>query len=170
MIIGIGDIARILKDRDGAIFFASGVSNSQCTDKNEFQREIDLFNDVLSNHNGESFFYFSTMSIYLKSSPYIAHKLRMENFVKLSYPNYNIIRIGNITFGKNSNTFINYFRNCIVNGLPYEVRDEYKYLIHEKELRLLTDNLPLIGRNEISVTGRIVKVQDIVNELLNEQG
>jgi hypothetical protein len=94
----------------------------------------------------------------------------MEQLVKNSYPNYNIIRIGNITFGDNPKTFINYFRHKIENDLPYTVFDEYRYLISERELLSITDNMPDKGRNEISVTGRIVKVQDVVNELLHEQG
>jgi len=41
-IVGSGDIASVLKDRDGFIFFASGVSNSQETRESEYQREKDL--------------------------------------------------------------------------------------------------------------------------------
>jgi hypothetical protein len=36
MIIGNGNIAKVLKDRDDLIFFASGVSNSSCEDQNEY--------------------------------------------------------------------------------------------------------------------------------------
>jgi UDP-2-acetamido-2,6-beta-L-arabino-hexul-4-ose reductase len=169
MILGKGDIASVLNDREGVIYFASGVSNSQCEDEKEFERERDLFMEMFLKygHLGYAFFYFSTLSVYFKNSPYTRHKLKMENLIKASYPNYTIIRIGNITWGNNPNTFINYFRNCIDAGIPYFVRDEYKYLISEKELVTLTDNLPLIGKYEISVTGKIVKVQDVVNELLN---
>lgn len=42
MIIGGGDIASIVNDRDGAIFFLSGVSNSNETRNSEFIREIEL--------------------------------------------------------------------------------------------------------------------------------
>jgi UDP-2-acetamido-2,6-beta-L-arabino-hexul-4-ose reductase len=171
MILGKGDIASVLNDREGAIYFASGVSNSQCSDEKEFERERELFMEIFLKygHLGYCFFYFSTLSIYTKVSLYTLHKMRMENLVKASYPNYNIIRIGNITWGQNPNTFINYFKQCIQAGIPYAVRDEYKYLINEKELLTLTDHLPLAGKHEISVTGKIVKVQDVVNELLNDK-
>lgn len=171
MIVGKGDIASILNDRDRIIFFASGVSNSQCTDEKQFERERDLFMEMFLKYGNYeySFFYFSSLSIYTKVSPYTLHKIKMENLVKMSYPNYCIIRIGNVTWGQNPNTFINYFRNCIENDIPYQVRDEYKYLINEKELLTLTDNIPVTGKYELSVTGRIVKVQDVVNELLNDK-
>ena len=42
MIVGKGDIASILNDREGAIFFASGVSKSTETNESEFWREIEL--------------------------------------------------------------------------------------------------------------------------------
>jgi UDP-2-acetamido-2,6-beta-L-arabino-hexul-4-ose reductase len=171
MILGNGDIASVLNDRDGVIFFASGVSNSQCTDEKQFERERDLFMEIFLKYGnyGYSLFYFSSLSIFLKDTPYTRHKMKMEQLVKTSYPNHSIIRIGNITWGKNPNTFINYFRTCIEADIPYFVKDEYKYLIGEKELLTLTDNLPLSGKNELSVTGKIVKVQDVVNELLNEK-
>jgi hypothetical protein len=170
MIIGSGDIASILIDRPGAVFFASGVSNSQEKDRASFERERMLLHLVsIQNDVNVCLFYFSSLSINFVDTPYTRHKNQMEQLVKTLFRNCNIIRIGNITFGKNPNTFINYFRNCIEKGLPYQVRDEYKYLITEKEILLLTQSLPLSGQHEISVTGKIVKVQNVVNELLNEQ-
>jgi hypothetical protein len=168
-LIGSGDIACALNPRQGAIFFASGVSDSKEKNKSEFLRERELLHFVCGeNTKNYCLFYFSTLSINFVDTPYTRHKNQMEGLVKTLFTNYNILRIGNITFGTNPNTFINYFRNCIEKGLPYQVRDEWKYLITKKELLLLTDNLPLTGKNEISAFGRIVKVQQVVNELRNE--
>ena len=164
MIIGHGDLASILQDREGALFFASGVSNSQETSKYQFEREIKLFTEQPTDL---CIFYFSTLSIYLKQSYYTDHKKHMEQLIRDRYENFNIIRIGNITWGDNPNTFINYFRRMIAQNKPYKVVDEYRYLISTEEILLLTNNLPLTGRNEINVTGQIVKVQDVVNSLLN---
>lgn len=166
MKIGRGDISSVINDREGACFFASGVSNSQETSKYQFEREIKLLTKVPTDL---CLFYFSTLSIYYKRSPYVEHKKHMEQLIRDRFENYNIIRIGNITFGDNPNTFINYFRRMIAQGKPFKVLDEYRYLISKEELILLTDNLPLTGRNEINVCGRIVKVQDVVNELINEK-
>jgi hypothetical protein len=161
MIIGKGDIASVLNDRDGAIFFAAGVSNSSEVKKSEFQREIELLNQQDKN---KCLFYFSSISVddISKNSEYLEHKKRMEHLVKLNFQNYNIIRIGNITWGTNPNTFINYIKNKIKNKEDVEIKDEYKYMIDKEQLILLTNNLPLIGQNQISVFGKMAKVKDLI--------
>ena len=161
MIIGKGDIASILNDREGAIFFASGVSKSTETNESEFWREIELLDKQDKN---KCIFYFSSIAIddITKNSDYLAHKRKMELFIKSNFENYNIIRIGNITWGNNPNTFINYIKNKIKKGEPVEIKDEYKYMIDKEQLLLLTDNLPLIGQNTISVFGRMAKVKELI--------
>jgi hypothetical protein len=161
MIVGKGDIASILNDREGAIFFASGVSKSTETNESEFWREIQLLD---SQDKSKCIFYFSSIAIddITKNSEYLAHKRKMELFIKSNFENYNIIRIGNITWGNNPNTFINYIKNKIKKGEPVEIKDEFKYLIDKEQLILLTDNLPLIGQNTISVFGRMAKVKELI--------
>ena len=161
MIVGKGDIASILNDREGAIFFASGVSKSTETNESEFWREIQLLD---SQDKSKCIFYFSSIAIddITKNSDYLAHKRKMELFIKSNFENYNIIRIGNITWGNNPNTFINYIKNKIKKGEPVEIKDEFKYLIDKEQLILLTDNLPLIGQNTISVFGRMAKVKELI--------
>jgi hypothetical protein len=161
MIVGTGDIASVLNDRDGAIFFAAGVSNSSEKRESEFNREYELLNKQDKN---KCIFYFSSIAIddISKNSEYLQHKRRMELFIKSNFENYNIIRIGNITWGTNPNTFINYIRNKIKNGEPVEIKDEYKYMIDKEQLVLLADNLPLIGQNQISVFGRMAKVKELI--------
>ena len=161
MIVGRGDIASVLNDRDGAIFFVSGVSNSNEIRESEFMREIELLD---KQDKTKCIFYFSSIAIddITKNSDYLAHKRKMELFIKSNFENYNIIRIGNITWGNNPNTFINYIKNKIKKGEPVEIKDEFKYLIDKEQLILLTDNLPLIGQNTISVFGRMAKVAELV--------
>jgi hypothetical protein len=161
MIVGKGDIASILNDREGAIFFASGVSKSTETNESEFWREIELLD---KQDKSKCIFYFSSIAIddITKNSDYLAHKRKMELFIKSNFENYNIIRIGNITWGNNPNTFINYIKNKIKKGEPVEIKDEFKYLIDKEQLILLTDNLPLIGQNTISVFGRMAKVKELI--------
>ena len=93
-IIGHGDIASILNDRAGALFFASGVSNSAETVEENFKREIQL---LMNQPRENCIFYFSSISIYLKDSPYTNHKKKMERLIKSNWNNYNIIRLGNIS-------------------------------------------------------------------------
>jgi hypothetical protein len=161
MIIGKGDIASVLNDREGAIFFASGVSKSTETRESEFLREIEL---LKKQDTSKCIFYFSSIVIddINKNSQYIEHKRKMELLIKSNFENYNIIRIGNITWGNNPNTFINYIKNKIKNGETIEIKDEYKYMIDKEQLVLLTNNLPLIGQNTICVFGRMAKVKDLL--------
>jgi len=162
MIVGKGDIASILNDREGAIFFASGVSKSTETNESEFWREIELLD---KQDKTKCLFYFSSITLDDMSkigNQYLAHKRRMELLVKSNFKNYNIIRIGNISWGSNPNTFINYIKNKIKNGEPVEIKDEFKYLIDKEQLLLLTDNLPLVGQNTISVFGRMAKVNELI--------
>jgi hypothetical protein len=162
MIVGKGDIASILNDREGAIFFASGVSKSTETNELEFWREIELLD---KQDKTKCLFYFSSITLDDMSkigNQYLAHKRKMELLVKSNFKNYNIIRIGNISWGSNPNTFINYIKNKIKNGEPVEIKDEFKYLIDKEQLLLLTDNLPLVGQNTISVFGRMAKVNELI--------
>lgn len=164
MIIGNGDIAKALHDRDGAIFFASGVSNSRCTDEREFKRERKLLVDTFHKHYkpGICLFYFSSISIDLVVNSYFTHKLAMELMIRGIWPDHNIIRLGNIDWGVNPHTFLNYLRNRKRRHLKYEIRDEYKYMINVDQLLMITDNLPLTGRNRISIFGDLKKVADLI--------
>lgn len=159
MIVGNGDIAKIIEDREGACFFASGVSNSRCNDLNEFLRESTL---LVQQPKDLCLFYFSSICIFDKNEHYALHKKVMEQVVRKNFKNYNIIRIGNIDWGINPNTFLNNLRAKKLAGEKFEIRDEYKYMISKEQLLLLTNNLPLIGKNEISVFGEMKKVKDLI--------
>jgi len=161
MIIGRGDIASVLNDREGATFFVSGVSNSNETRESEFLREMELLN---KQDKTKCLFYLSSIAVddMSKNSQYLQHKRKMELLIKSNFENYNIIRIGNITWGSNPNTFINYIKNKKNKGEPVEIKDEYKYVIDKEQLILLTDNLPLTGQNTICVFGRMAKVAELV--------
>ena len=89
MIIGNGDIASILNDRDGVVFFASGVSNSSEKRESEYQREKDL---LLKQDKSKCIFYFSSIVIDDKDKPetrYIRHKKEMEELIRKNFENYN---------------------------------------------------------------------------------
>lgn len=159
-IVGNGDIANILIDREHALFFASGVSNSNCNDEYEFKREHDLLYSLKDKKL--CCFYFSSISVFDRMSPYLLHKLEMEDYVKRWFECYNIIRIGNINFGVNPNTFINFIRNKIAKGEDVEIKDEYRYVISKEQLQLITSILPLDGKNEICVFGNKAKVKDLI--------
>jgi UDP-2-acetamido-2,6-beta-L-arabino-hexul-4-ose reductase len=161
MIIGYGDIGSILTDREGALLFASGVSNSNCTDEQQFTRERGL---LLAQDKSLCCFYFSSMFVEVRDTPYFNHKKKMEALVRGHFRNHNIIRLGNITFGTNPHTFINYLLDRIEKGLPCKIKNEYRYVIDKEHLVMLIKNLPLQGRNCFSAFTRMAKVKDLVND------
>jgi UDP-2-acetamido-2,6-beta-L-arabino-hexul-4-ose reductase len=157
--IGYGDIGSILTERDGALFFASGVSNSSCSESKQFKREIDL---LLGQDPSLCCFYFSSMFCETKNTPYFKHKRQMEDIVKTHFKNYNIIRLGNILWGSNPHTFINYIRHRIENGWPVKIKDEYRYVIDKQHLIMLTQTLPLDGQYCFSAFTRMAKIKDLI--------
>lgn len=163
MIIGNGDIASILNDRANVIFFASGVSNSNEIREEQFNREKEL---LLKQDKNMCIFYFSSIAIDIfekyEKNRYLQHKKQMEDIIKSNFKNYNIIRIGNINWGKNPNTFLNYIKNKIDNKEAVHILDEYKFMLDKSELVVLTDNLPIIGKNQISIFGKMIKVKDLL--------
>src|SRR5688572_17024422 len=102
MIVGSGDIATVLNDREGAILFAAGVSNSSCIDPVEFEKEYLRLKDFEGDKR--SLFYFGSINPTNKNTPYFKHKSFMESCVRAWFENYNIIRLGNISWGVNPNT------------------------------------------------------------------
>ena len=156
MIIGNGDIASVLPDRADLIFFASGVSNSQETKESEYQREEDL---LLKQDQREHIVYFSTLAIFYLDIRYTKHKLKMENRVKNKFSVYTIIRLGNIVWGTNPHTLINYLK-----AHPgAEIKDEYRFICDKEELLFWINLIPKWSC-EMNVPGRRMKVADIVKE------
>lgn len=165
MIIGTGDIAKVLTDRAGVILFAAGVSNSQCVDEYEYLREKKLI-ESLSLNTG-CFFYFSSISIFFKTSRYTKHKQEMEELVRRMYRHHNIIRLGNITWGSNPNTFLNYIKNMKNNNKPYVIKDELKFMIDKHQLNYVIAGLPIDSYGcTISLFGDAVKVEDAIEKYL----
>ncbi|MBB6371664.1 NAD(P)-dependent oxidoreductase [Chryseobacterium shigense] len=137
MIIGNGLIANSLRniDSEDNLFFASGVSNSLETKNSEFEREFSLVKNTLEKYSESKFIYFSTLSVNDQSkqdSPYILHKLQMENYIKENSGNHLILRVGNIVGkGGNPNTLFNYLRT--------QITGDHTFNVHSHARRLLID-------------------------------
>lgn len=160
MIIGNGDIASVLPDRDDLLFFASGVSNSQETREEEFERELELLS---KQDRKEHVVYFSSLSVFYANTPYTQHKLNVESAIKRAFRESTIIRIGNITWGTNPHTLINFIRNKITNKEQFEIKDVYRYIIDKDEF-LHWINLIPSWSCEMNLTGQRMKVADIVTK------
>lgn len=161
MIIGNGDIASVLPDREDRIYFASGVSNSQETRESEFQRELELlWEQNQAELDFRKLIYFSSLSIYYNDTPYTRHKKLLEETVRVWFPNYTIIRLGNITWGQNPNTLINYLKA----HPDAPIQDIYRYLVTKEQFLDCINNLPDFNC-EINLIGRKLKVEEIVEEI-----
>lgn len=157
MIIGNGDIASALKevDRDNLLFFASGVSNSQETDEEEYSRERHL---LVNQNRNYHIVYFSSLAVFYTTSRYVRHKKEMESVVKRFFPMHTIVRIGNITWGNNPHTFLNAYK-----AKPYEPKDEYRYMLEKEEFLHWIKLIPQ-WNCEMNIPGQRMKVADVVKK------
>jgi len=159
---GHGDIASALvdSDRNGFIFFASGVSNSREERESEYQREKNL---LLKQDKDKHLVYFGSLSVFYNKGRYQEHKLEMEQMVKDNFKNYTIIRLGNITWGDNPNTIINFFRKQKAVGQAFEVQDTERYVCTKDEFLHWIKLIPEWSC-EMNVPGKRMKVIDIIKE------
>lgn len=156
MIVGNGDIASVLPNNDDLLFFASGVSNSQCTDEAEYEREIKL---LFEQPKDKHLVYFSTLSIFYYDTRYTWHKRVVENAIKTNWPDHTIIRIGNITWGNNPHTLINFFKA----HPDAPIRDEWRYVVDKEEFLHWVNLIPGFSC-EMNIPGKRMKVKEIVDE------
>lgn len=163
MIVGHGDIASAIVDREDLLFFASGVSNSSETRQSEYQREIDL---LLSQDKNQHLVYFGSLCIFYSHSRYALHKKTMEDLVRLHFPKHTIVRMGNIAWGTNPHTLINFFRNQKALGETLNIRDEYRFIILDKaEFQHWLSMIPTWSC-EMNITGKRMTIKQIVDELV----
>ena len=165
MIIGKGLIASLFADCDdeNIVFFASGVSNSSETNHEHFNREENLILDTIEGNNNKLFIYFSTCSIYDSSktnSPYVLHKLRMEEIIKNSTENHLILRVSNaVGKGGNPNLLMNYLVRSVHNGETINVHTKAtRNLIDAEDVRNLT--LELIEQKKFNKIVNIAYLQN----------
>ena len=166
MIIGNGDLASVLKevDNDKFLFFASGVSNSKETRLSEYEREEKLLKRLLfSRDKPKHVVYFSSLCVFYSGTTYAQHKKDMESLVKENFDHYTIVRIGNITWGSNPHTLINFFKNKINQGESFEIQDVYRYIVDKDEFLHWIGMIPN-WNCEMNIPGRRMLVKDVIDE------
>jgi dTDP-4-dehydrorhamnose reductase len=129
MIIGSGLMARVFAGRPTAgadvVVLAAGVSNSQCSDPREFERERELVERTLGEAvNARQVVYFSTCSVHDEAAAathYVRHKLAMEDLVR-QHPGHLILRLPQVA-GRtpNPHTLLNYLYARISRGERFAV-------------------------------------------------
>ena len=148
MIIGNGLIASLFTecDQENIIFFASGVSNSLETKKEEFLREENLIKKTIAENPNKVFIYFSTCSIYDSSkaeSQYVLHKLKMEQIIIQLCPQYLILRLSNaVGNGGNPNLLMNYLVRSVKNNEIINMHTKAtRNLIDVEDIKNITNQL-----------------------------
>lgn len=122
MVIGNGMLAQRFasyRGNDGIVIFASGVTNSKEVSPTEFTREASLLESVIDSNPSKIMVYLSTSAIYdntTKNSPFVKHKILMENYVKQHVRRFYIFRVSQIIGRANNATLINYILNTIDEG------------------------------------------------------
>lgn len=158
MIIGHGDIASAIIDREDVTFFASGVSNSACIDVNEYSKELVLLDSM---PRGKHIVYFSSLCIYYSHSMYADHKAGIEREIKKWFDAYTIIRLGNISWGKNPHTLINYLKA----HPEAEIQKVYRHIVDKKEFQYWLSMIRVGEKDIMNVPGKMVWVPDLAFSL-----
>ncbi|WP_457747916.1 NAD-dependent epimerase/dehydratase family protein [Sulfurimonas sp.] len=127
MIIGKGMLAQKFSNykNDDVVVFASGVSNSNETDKKNFDREKSLLEETIYKYKDKLFVYFSSCDVdnpQLNTKAYYQHKLEMEQLIINKAEKYNIFRLPQVVgVGGNKNTLINFLIEKIKNHDEFEL-------------------------------------------------
>jgi len=185
MVIGNGLVAnafRTYKNNEDYLVFASGVSNSASEDPQQFEREKILLQDVLKEHHLKTLIYFSTCSIYdesLKNSPYVKHKLAMEELIMKRQSNYHIFRISNLA-GNTSNphTVLNYFFQHIFRyDFFYLWKNACRNVIDVDDAFSVTDFIVknnLFKNETINIANpvnySVIKIVELLEEIIGKKG
>ena len=162
MIIGNGSIAKILKDRDDIVFFASGVSNSSCTDEKEYKREFNLLKSIPTDNH---IVYFSNLGIYYKQDRYTQHKQEVEEYIRDNYKSYTIVRIEVCEWVKTPNTILNVFKHQLAKGIEPKIQDTTRYVLSLNEFLYWIKMIQPGVRNEMNILGRKLNIAQIVDEI-----
>lgn len=163
MIIGDGDIASVLPDREDLTFFASGVSNSQETNEDEYAREYNLLTEQIGKH--KHMVYFSSLAIFYSDTRYTQHKRIMEAVTRKLFKNHTIIRLGNIDWGKNPHTLINHLKKQKKEGKKLDIQDVYRYIVNKEEFLHWISLIPTWSC-EMNVPGQRMKVEEIAKKYI----
>jgi hypothetical protein len=162
MIIGKGSVASVLEDRDDLVFFASGVSNSSCTEEKEYEREFNLLKTVPTDKH---VVYFSNLGIYYKQDRYTQHKRDVEEYIRNNYTSYTIVRIEVCEWVKTPNTILNVFKRQLAEGIEPKIQDTTRYVLSLDEFLYWVKMIQSGVRNEMNILGRKLTIAQIVDEI-----
>lgn len=150
MIIGSGLIAQAFSaaysQRGDVCIYAAGVSNSSCTDTQEFSRERNRLSEALQQTKDvDPFVYFGTCSVAdpdTKNTPYVLHKLAMEQLAS-SHPQHLIVRLPQVAgVTPNPHTLLNFLYAKIARSEAFSLwRDARRNIIDVDDVASLVGQL-----------------------------
>ena len=167
MVIGSGLIGSAFEKsqhefKDSCVY-ASGVSNSNSSDCYEFKREQDQLVYFLSKYrNLRRFYFISTCSLYdseRNTSPYVKHKLNMENLV-ISNTNGVVIRLPQVVGRSTSpHTLTNFIYLSIKNQKPFTLWEKAK-----RNLIDVDDVVKIVAALDVvDIKHHIINVANVTN-------
>jgi nucleoside-diphosphate-sugar epimerase len=153
MLIGSGLMAQAFmtcSHRENVCIYAAGVSNSRCIDPQEFLRERNRLSAALQQaRHVDLFIYFGTCSVAdadTKSTPYVLHKLAMEQLAS-SHSHHLIVRLPQVAgVTPNPHTLLNYLYAKIARSEAFSLwRDAKRNIIDVDDVasivnQMITDN------------------------------
>lgn len=158
MILGHGDISTALTDREDVLFFACGVSNSKESLPHEYEREMRL---LMNQDKSKHIVYFSSLCIYYAKTEYARHKRIMENTIRNHWNSYTIVRIGNIDWGKNPNTLVNYLKA----HPDAKIQNVYRHIVSIDEFKYWMAHILVGQKNEMNIPGKMWFVPELAETL-----
>ena len=172
MIIGSGLLARAFpeyEDSKDVIIFASGVSDPEEGNGEEFDREEDLLIMTMGEHPEKKLVYFGTTSS--RNTPYVHHKYEMENLVQ-EHPSWLLFKLGPV-YSDNpmGYTFYDVTYNKILNDQVVELwAGQSRPIIHISDVQIYVRTCLLMNLKNVttSLIGRYKTVEEIV-EMIEKQ-
>jgi len=175
MLIGNGILANEFYDyikKDEFIIFASGVSNSEVTNIDEFNREKTLLINTIKESPLKKIVYFSTCSMYdtyFENNDYVMHKLNMENLLIQHSNNYNIFRLPQVVGKNNKFQLLGFLFDRISNGILFNLYDIERNLIGISDVKIIVDYIlcqDLFKNKIINIANpQNIKVIDLVKKI-----
>ncbi len=190
VIIGKGMIANAFMGNSthilDSIVFASGVSNSACTEQKLYEKERLLLERTVNSclQKGHKLIYFSSAgavygnceevmneeSTVKPVSDYGINKVKYENYIKNSGVNYLILRVSNVIGrNQNQNQLVPYLVSKILGGNVKIYREASRDLVDVEDLVEWTLQLMHTADNKLTinmVSGIAVPVNRMVEELM----
>lgn len=160
IIIGNGMLAKSFKNLPNAnvLVFASGVSNSGETRRDEFDREIKCLVESYEKSPEKKLLYFSSYSAKNGNSPYAKHKLNIENLIRETSNDFLIFRLPQVVGYSDNDTLFNYLIKSIIGGDRIIInQNSYRSLLDVYDLvRIVSLIINLETKNEVVPVGPAV--------------